>query len=218
MTNPPTPYYSHNGITIYHGDSRLIVPTLELPDLVLTDPPYGIGYKGNQISIRNRVGIGAVDMIGDSEAMDLRFVLELACDVVSFGANNYPDQLPHRGRWICWDKRVLERADRMIGSPFELAWRNVDHGSDVMIRIMHGGVVNADGHGPRLHPTQKPLRLMTRILSLYPKARRVLDPFMGSGTTLRACKDAGLEAVGIEIEERYCEVAANRLAQEVLFA
>lgn len=68
------------------------------------------------------------------------------------------------------------------------------------------------------HPTQKPLALLSRIVrSMVPVDGSVLDPFMGSGTTLRAAKDLGRRAIGIEIEERYCEIAANRLAQGVLF-
>ena len=213
----PKPYYEHGGITIYHGDCREILPELVTPDLIITDPPYGINYRGNTLSIRKKVGIGKVEIVGDDKEPELGFVLNMSCDVVAFGANNYPRQLPHRGRWICWDKRVDPKADKMLGSPFELAWRNVDHGFDKMIRIMHGGVVNADGRGKRYHPTQKPISLITRIIQMYPSAIYIADPFMGSGTTLRAAKDLGRKAIGIEIEERYCEIAANRLRQEVLF-
>ena len=68
------------------------------------------------------------------------------------------------------------------------------------------------------HPNQKPVAALSRILAAYaPDRGTVLDPFMGSGSTLRAAKDLGLSAVGIEIEEDYCRVAKARLAQEVLF-
>ena len=104
----------------------------------------------------------------------------------------------------------------MLGSPFELAWRNIDHGYDTMIRLMHGGVVNADRDGKRFHPTQKPAQLMIRIMKLYPGAETICDPFMGSGTTLVAAKQLGRKAIGIEIEEKYCEIAVRRLSQEML--
>ena len=210
------PYYEHGGITIYHGDCREILPQLDPVDLVLTDPPYGINYKGDNPSKSKGLGVIHDGLVGDDKLMDLRFILNMDCDVVSFGANNYPEQLPHRGRWICWDKRVNENADRMLGSPFELAWRNINHGFYVMIRIMHGGVVNADGYGRRFHPTQKPIALMSRILNLYPDDNTILDPFLGSGPTLIAAKNLGRRGIGIEIEEKYCEIAAKRLAQEVL--
>ena len=104
----------------------------------------------------------------------------------------------------------------MLGSPFELAWSNQTIGFDRMIRVLHGGVVNADG-GKRVHPTQKPLAVFRQIILWYSdEGCTVLDPFMGSGTTLRAAKDLGRKAIGIEIEERYCEIAAQRMSQSVL--
>ena len=208
------PYYHDeaSGITIYHGDCREILPTLTPVGLVLTDPPYGIGWHGHPASTVAWDGFA-----GDDGELDIRFILGMDCAVVAFGANNYPNQLPHRGRWICWDKRTIDgAADAMLGSPFELAWSNQRSGFDRIIRVLHGGVINSDG-GRRVHPTQKPLAVMRHLVEWYSDSGdSVLDPFMGSGTTLRAAKDLGRKAIGIEIEERYCEIAVKRLAQEVL--
>ena len=210
------PYYQHNGITIYNCDCREILPDLKA-DAVVTDPPYGIE------AAKNRPQPGAVqydDIIGDDGLEAARFLLEFLGDTPAlvFGANLFPCLLPHRGRWLCWDKRVHIAADRMLGSPFELAWINAHSGFDKMIRCQHGGVVNANEWGlPRLHPAEKPIPVLVQILAtIFPDAQTILDPFMGSGTTLRAAKDLGRKAIGIEIEERYCEIAAKRLAQEVL--
>ena len=85
-----------------------------------------------------------------------------------------------------------------------------------MYRIQHGGVVNADGHGRRVHPTQKPVTLMKRIIEDHFPTGVIVDPFMGAGSTLRAAKDLRRTAIGIELEERYCEAAATRLGQGVL--
>lgn len=104
----------------------------------------------------------------------------------------------------------------MLGSAFELAWMSRVSGFDRMVRKLHGGVVNADG-GKRVHPTQKPSGLFKQILDMYPDAKTVVDPFMGSGSVLLAAKLEGRQAIGIEVEEQYCEAAANRLAQGVLF-
>lgn len=90
-------------------------------------------------------------------------------------------------------------------------------GYDKIVRKLHGGVVNADG-GRRVHPTQKPSGLFSQIISdLYDKNESIIDPFMGSGSVLLAAKIEGKTAVGIEIDERYCEAAAKRLSQGVLF-
>jgi len=209
----PTPYYedSEAGITIYCGDCRDILPHLPKVDLVLTDPPYGIGYAGCPASTRDW-GL----ITNDESPMDFSFLWGCAPNLVVFGANCFPQQLPHRGRWLCWDKRVDPRCDSMIGSPIELAWTNRTSGYDWIARIQHGGVVNADGERRR-HPTQKPVNLMTWIIQKYNGCHMILDPFMGSGTTLVAAKQLGRRAIGIELEERYCKIAVERLAQGNLF-
>lgn len=199
------PYYSEAGIEIYHGDCRDVLPSLPKVDLVLTDPPYGINlgagggiYKGRHI-------------YGDEVVLDPSFLLPNRA--VIFGAEYFIAMLP-KGKLILWDKRVDPRADRALGSPFELAWTNALSANKIY-RIQHGGFVNSDG-GLRCHPTQKPLRLFRSIIYDVGMPGLTLDPFMGSGTTLRAAKDLGRKAIGIEIEEKYCEIAANRLRQEVL--
>ena len=208
------PYYETPLGKLYHGDCLEIMPELEPVDLVLTDPPYGINYQGCNESKRKGLGVIHNGIIGDENLMDLRSILNMQCDVVSFGANKYPEQLPHKGRWICWDKRVLKVSDKMFGVPFELAWTNAKTGLDIMIRIMHGGVVNSDG-GKREHPTQKPTALMLRILNeIYTKSQLILDPFLGSGTTAIACERLKRKWIGIEIEEKYCEIAAKRIEAE----
>lgn len=203
-------YYEENGITIYYGDCREILPTLPKVDLVLTDPPYGISLAlaptSNTINKQRLIE-------GDDRPFDPEFLLGYP-SVVLWGGNNLADRLPVGG-WLCWDKRCSLVADRAVGSPFELAWCS-DRTKFKMYRVQHGGPVNADGvNTPRYHPTQKPVRLFKMLMRDF-TADVTLDPFMGSGTTLRAAKDLGRKAIGIEIEEKYCEIAANRLRQEVL--
>jgi DNA modification methylase len=205
------PYYEHQGISIYHGDCREILPALPQVDLILTDPPYGINWVGHPKS-----DIEYLPIENDYTEMNLGFLFEHPCeDKVIFGANCFPNQLPHRGRWLVWDKRVNPKCDAMLGSPVELAWTSRTSGFNWICRVMHGGVVNNDG-GKRVHPTQKPVQLMEFVLNKYPEARLVLDPFMGSGTTLIAAKELSRRAIGIEINEAYCELAAKRLSQDIL--
>ena len=204
------PYFQDDAVTIYHGDCREIVPTLGRFDLLLTDPPYGIGYEASRY--QNAVFSGVIH--GDDQDFNPTFLLELAEDAIIWGGNNFANFLP-RGGWLVWDKRCSERADKILGSPFELAWCSKVTRYKIA-RILHGGAVNADGTGRRQHPTQKPLSLMTWCISLAGDVQTILDPFAGSGTTGRAAKDLGRKAVLIEREERYCEIAARRMGQQCL--
>ena len=206
-----TPYYEQDGITIYHADCRDVLPTLEPGsiDLVLTDPPYGIGAHrmtlGNGIT---RIYRGESDW--DCEPADIAPVLELNCDAVIWGGNYF--NLPPSRCWFVWDKGTGDNdyAD------CELAWTNRDGVVKRYFRSWVGANARERSESERHHPTQKPIELMRWCLRFYPDAETILDPFMGSGTTLRAAKDLGRRAIGIEIEERYCEIAAKRLQQAVL--
>ena len=209
-----SPYYSDDWVTIYHGDCRDVLP-LVMAEVVaiVTDPPYGISYSGAPINLGARA---YSPILGDGSVALARWVLDQPSgETVVFGAHEFPQLLAPSGRWFCWDKRLTAEADRMIGTPFELAWSNRD-GRNVMLRCLHGGLVNANdpGYG-RLHPTEKPVPMLRQLLG-HVRGSVVVDPFAGSGTTLRAAKDLNRRAIGIEIEERYCEIAANRCAQEVM--
>ena len=207
------PYYQDDSVTIYLGDCREILSAIEF-DVIVTDPPYGISYEQ---TIKTATKYGAIR--GDDSTDLAEWLLNNYGEqpLCIFGANHFPFALPQAGRWICWDKRVVESADKMLGSPFELAWMSGPDKAGLMYRIQHGGFVNADkANARRLHPTQKPVTLMKRIIQDHYPDGVIVDPFMGSGTTLRAAKDLGRKAIGIEIEERYCEIAVNRLAQGVL--
>ena len=177
---------------------------------VISDPPYGIGYEAG-----NLPGSLVFDPIhGDDREFDHSPVLGLDVPTILWGANNYAGSLP-RGAWICWDKRCCEAADRCLGSPIELAWYSGKRFG--IARIQHGGAVNDDGSGvPRVHPTQKPVRLMRwciRHLRLEPGSV-VFDPYCGSGTTGVACLQEGMRFIGVEIDEGYAEITRKRIANE----
>lgn len=222
------PYYQDDTCTIYHGDCREILPELPKVDMVLTDPPWGndtatdsrrfttkrCGWWQNQ----DREFVVAHQPIhGDTEEFDPRFLIEQKA--ILWGANHFTRHLPHSGGWLVWDKRlgIEQIADK--GWPLgeaELAWTNI-RGSTRVFRNLWAGVLRSEQQKEFYHPTQKPVGLMQWCLQLAGEScQAILDPFMGSGTTLRAAKDLGRKAIGIEIEEKYCEIAARRLAQEVL--
>lgn len=221
-----TPYYEHAGITIYHGDwlncESVIPPKF---DLLCTDPPYGIGEAaGNSASRGKPFGTKAIisrakqlayakdygDLPWDSSALteaDFACIMSLANQHVIWGGNYF--KLPPSSCWLVWDK-VNGASDF---ADCELAWTS-RKSAVRMFRYMWNGMLK-EYPEQRFHPTQKPLALMKWCLSLFPDARTVVDPFMGSGTTLVAAKAMGLTAVGIEQHEPYCEIAAKRLSQEV---
>jgi len=201
------PYYEDDAVQIFHGDCREIMPTLPPVDLVLTDPPYGIDWKTNY----SRFSKGFSDkraVVGDSEEFDPLFLLQYPA-VILWGANHYAKHLP-AGSWLVWDKR--DKDGGAFLSDGEIAWWN--HGYGVYIRSISGQWHRSVAGG--LHPTQKPVGLMKWCIEKTDSIGTILDPFMGSGTTLRAAKDLGRKAIGIEIEERYCEIAAKRMSQSVL--
>jgi site-specific DNA-methyltransferase (adenine-specific) len=200
-----TPYYDEDGITIYHGDALEVVPNLRF-DVVITDPPYGVDYRPSGDYRR---------IAGDLDDELAAWVVMLDAPRCVFGATHFPHRLPEPGRWVVWDKRVHPNADKMPGAPFEAAWSTF-HRFDRFIRVQHGGAVNDDGRKlKRVHPTQKPVRVMRHIIEETPPGL-ILDPFMGSGTTLVAAMQMGRKAIGVEVDERYCEIAATRLAQGTL--
>jgi DNA modification methylase len=214
------PYYEHGGIQIYHADCRDVLPAFGPVDLVLTDPPYGIGLNtnstrfsgGDRHSVKRR-GSGGIDhkhpILEDDRPFDPSFLLDYSKHQIIWGWNNYPDKLP-RGACLVWLKRYDEAFGSFL-SDAELAWMSKGHGVYCRRDFSLKGLTHE-----QVHPTQKPVSLMRWCLGFFPSAQSILDPFMGSGTTLLAAKQLGRRAIGIEIEERYCEIAAMRLQQEVI--
>lgn len=201
------PYYQEAGITIYHGDCREILPRLPKVDLVLTDPPYGILSESGSAATRRSggnvdSGKMAWDIAPDVDFMQL--LLSAGASQAFWGGCHLP--LPPTFGYLIWDKQI----DGLNFGECEFCWTS----GKFAPRIHRWRAVGVDGG--KQHPTQKPISLMKWCLGFFPGAYLITDPFMGSGTTLRAAKDLGRRAIGIEIEERYCEIAANRLRQGVL--
>lgn len=206
-----TPYYDQDGVTIYHGDAYEVVPTLSRVDAVVTDPPYGIGWHP-RVTHQDSPWV-------DDQALDLRPLLVGKYHCI-WGGNYFASQLPPSEAWLVWIKRPngfnVDGDDRTY-SVIEMAWSDFGGKPRVRHQTWDGGLRQGDPSNRQFsHPAQKPLELMRWCIGLAPLADTVLDPFMGSGTTLRAAKDLGRRAIGIEVEERYCEIAVKRLAQGVL--
>lgn len=226
------PYYQEGGITIYHGDCMEIAPTISGVSLLVTDPPYGMKERTNRASL-GRGGMSANSsgrkvrsrdwpaIHGDDQPFDPSPWLTYP-KVILFGAIHYSTRLPESRAWLVWDKREGTPSDDNADCDF--AWTNLGGPARLYSQLWRGlckrGEENVSSAGGGLeHPTQKPAALMRWvILRCEPgDSDLLLDPFCGSGSTLVAAKTIGVRAIGIEIDERYCEVAARRLAQGVLF-
>jgi len=210
----PEPYYEDKkaGITLYCADCRDILPLLGPVDLVLTDPPYGNGttyglYDDSPDNLR--------ELIRESVPHILRIgkATLITCGVGNIHA--YPPP-----RWILsW----ITPAGNGSGPWGFCCWQPIlAYGSDPYLVEQLGRrqdcYIHTELSEQNGHPCPKPIKLMRWLVirgTTSPTAT-ILDPFMGSGTTLRAAKDLGRRAIGIEIEEKYCEIAVKRLAQEVM--
>ena len=201
-----TPYYERDGITIYHGDCRDILPHLEQVDLVLTDPPYGVGKAKWDILDWNWLPMAAVKA---------NMALGIMPGIPNLLA--LPETVEgHIYRWMLSVRIINSTTRGAIGFGNWIACAvYAREGVSIYQCDQDATEISIRGKMPD-HPSPKPSEAMRWLVTKLP-GETILDPFMGSGTTLRAAKDLGRNAIGIEIEERYCEVAVQRLAQEVLF-
>lgn len=220
-----TPYYSDDLVTIYHGDCREILPTVEA-GLIHADPPYGVSERTE----RGKAGRGrsayalmnARDfprIHGDNEPFDPAHLLTYP-RLILWGANHYANRLPPSASWIVWDKLDRLTSKREVGfndnGDAELAWTNLG-GPVRLIPHRWMGLIRETEKERHLHPTQKPVAVMGAIIRAFAKQdETIIAPYMGSGPELVAAKALGHRAVGIELEERYCEAAALRCSQETL--
>ena len=208
------PVYDVDGITIYHADCVDVLPLIEPDDvgLLLTDPPYGIGYVA---------GDGVTTIVGDDEPFDPTHLLEYDRCVI-WGAQNFADKLPSSAGWLVWSKiqsqSMIDGTSRMASSPVELAWSNVATAPKLFNHFWAGGNwYRASERFVSLHPTQKPVSLMRWVLDKWTEpGDLVLDPYMGSGPIARACADLGRRYIGIEIVEEYVNTAIARLGQTAM--
>lgn len=226
------PYYHDEraGITIYHGDCREILPELPMVDLVLTDPPFSEYTHKNAKSNRDKghgnkaIDFSAIDFSAIEKLlqntncsrwfvsfMDFRHIvqLEMLCPE--------PWEFMRFGVWVKTNPMPQICADRPAKGWDGIAYLHNKNSK----RWWNGGGHHGNWIGPvitdGLHPTQKPVGFLgTSIQRFTNENDLILDPFLGSGTTLVAAKQLGRRGIGIELEEKYCEIAAKRLAQEVM--
>lgn len=189
--------------------------------LMYADPPYGMALDADFTTM---IGIGQGkrydNLIGDQEPFDPShlFALYQAPEVILWGADYYAERLPSRndGSWFVWDKMGAEgpndNYDKMFGSNFELAWSQQRH-KRALVRVLWKGIfgLSAEDTKARVHPTQKPTELARWFIERFTKTTDVvLDPYLGSGSTLIAAEQLGRRCYAMEIDPRYVQVAIER--------
>ena len=213
------PTWATDGVELYLGDCLDILPQFEPGSIhaVVTDPPYGVNndcsYNARGLGEKTGKHWPARDwpqIHGDNRPFDPSPILALNLPTILWGANYYADKLPPSG-WLVWDK---EKPDQLDQSTCEVAWvsfkKNIRR-----FRHLWNGLCRATEVGEHYHATQKPIALMLWCLSFLPDAETVLDPFMGSGTTIVACIRTGRRAIGIEREKKYFDIAVERCKREL---
>ena len=214
------PYYADKYVTIYNADCREILPELPQVDLVLTDPPYGVGRDKGFGGFEGFGGFG--EPIARRQYPDiwdglrptqetLGLIIGKGSNSIIFGGNYFADLLPQSTHWIVWDK--LNTMPTF--GDCELLWTDFARKSVKKYTFEWNGLLGKEDI--RWHPTQKPNKLISKLIADYSKeGDLVLDPFLGSGTTCYCAKKLLRKSIGIEIEEKYCEIAAKRCSQMVM--
>jgi site-specific DNA-methyltransferase (adenine-specific)/modification methylase len=221
------------GATLWLGDCREIAPTLPRPAAVIADPPYGQRLKTN-VRVKGQPSKDYPPILGDDQPFDPAPWLQVADIILLWGAHRFADRLPP-GSWLVWDKRPDGsrrcqgdgEAALVLDRPFPRrvrgghARRPVQRPMRIYRLLWDGYRVGKEGREdigpgrPRVHPTQKPVAIMRWCIreARVPPAGLILDPWMGSGSTLVAAQQLGHDCIGIEAERRYFDVACERLSR-----
>lgn len=208
------PYYEDDFVTLYHGDARSLFD-VGMGDLLFTDPPYGDAYSSGKFGRLPRSIAGDAD----TSVRDAILAAWSPRPALVFGTWKKAKPIG-TSMLLIWDtKGALGMGD------LSLPWKPAHQEIYVLGRgfvgrrdsdVLRFAPVQSLATNGRTHPHEKPVALLQNLLAKTPQAWSVADPFCGTGSTLVAAKSLNRKAIGVEIEEAYCEVAARRLSQEVL--
>ena len=195
-----------DGIVLYNADCREVLPTLGKVDAVVTDPPYGI--KANENPVRSKWGKSIIQ--GENwdrcrpPSSIMYLIREISHHQIIWGGNYFTDYFPPSMGWLIWDK---EARDFSLAD-CELAWTS----NQSAARVISYSRGKANAQPDRFHPTQKPVDVMKWAIEQLPlPIDKIVDPFMGSGTTGVAAVKLGRKFIGIEIEPKYFDIACKRI-------
>jgi site-specific DNA-methyltransferase (adenine-specific) len=221
----PPPYYQHGGVTLYHGDALDVLPTIRTAGIVALDPPYSMvpnSVRGRDDGAAGTSG-APVALLSRTLGETRRLLIDggvagLLCDWRRLPDVSYMATLTglRIATCVAWIRTTVG-----TGGLLRSAW-------DPMLVLSSGtpkvrdqaaipNTVHANAPNPKCHPYEKPVALWSRLFDRIPRTT-VVDPFAGSGSSAAAALAAGHVWIGIEVDERYCEVIARRLDQGPLFA
>ena len=226
----PKPYYEDEarGILIYHADCREILPLLPKVDLLLTDPPYGVMLGSHADAKELRAGVGLKKQAYLSYDDTHSNLTSVVVPAVTEALAKCSRGIVFAAGTMMWD---FPRPDAVSciyipcgNGRTKWGFQNLAHfmlygtAPDLHLGASHTAMYSTEASEKNGHPCPKPLGWIKWLCLLGSRSgETVLDPFMGSGTTLVACKQLGRRCIGIELEEKYCEIAARRLSQGMLF-
>ncbi len=214
-----TPYYADESVTLYHGDCREVDAWLEA-DVLVTDPPYGMAYESNMNRDRRNAKVGrAIAADKSTEIRDTALAAWGERPALVFGT--WRVARPEQARMMLIWHKLGAGGMGDLSMPwlptheevYVLGRGFMGKRSDAVLSVPP---INSADNGRPHHPTPKPVVLMARLIEKCPSGV-IADPFAGSGATLLAARGLGRRSIGVEIEERYCELIASRLAQGDLF-
>lgn len=213
------PYYQDDSVSLYHGDALELAELWTCADVLVTDPPYGMAYHSGRRKADDRIACDDTLTVRDAALDHWAAANGEGAPALVFGTWKQPR--PDRVRQlIVWDKR----GGAGFSGDLNMPWADITEEVYVIGTGWAGRRVPAIYSIPTIpsqsparngHPTPKPTSLMEALIAKCPPGI-IADPFAGSGSTLVAAKALGRRAIGVELEERYCETAAKRLAQDVL--
>ena len=214
--NNTTPYYQDDYVTLYHGDCLELTQWLEA-DVLVTDPPYGMAFKSG------RGGSFGVSSIAGDDNIQTRDAVIAQWDRPALVFGRWSIPRPHGTRMVL----TWEKGEHVGMGDLSLPWKpNTEEiyvlgsgfrgrrSTSVLKHLAIAGTVGQAGAGTRHHPTEKPVSLLEELIAKCPPGV-IADPFAGSGSTLVAARNLGRKAIGVELEEKYCEIIANRLSQNI---
>jgi site-specific DNA-methyltransferase (adenine-specific) len=213
------------GVELYLGDCIELLATLKA-DAIITDPPYGMGYNskgriGRPGSVKSAGGVYGRewgDIEGDDRPFDPLPLLQYGKPLVTWGANHYASRLPDVAGWLVWDKsRGGTISKGFTWSHCEMAWCSETGDCTRIFDHLWNGFRRQTEVGEHHHPTQKPVALMAWCMeqAKVPEGATVLDPYMGSGSTIIAAIRTGRKAIGIEKDPKHFKTACERIKREL---